>query len=300
MPESRVPDLSVVVPSVNGWGDLEGCLRALTRQKGAERIEILVADRVGETVRAPLRRGFPGVRLLEAEPGTTIPDLRAMAFGAAKAEVVGVLEDHVIVPADWAESMLRAHGEGAEVVGGAVDNAARERLIDWAAFLCEYSHCLTPPEGPAPWVTGNNVTYRRYLLERFQGTLGNGRWENHLHDALHQSGVTLWSRPEIRVGHKKHYTVVEYLTQRYLYARSYAGARLQGAGAFRRLAYAGAAFVLPPLLFSRIVSRVLRSRLHRWELVRSLPLLGVFVTAWATGEVVGYWRGQGDTLGKVC
>ena len=300
MAEERVPDLSVVVPSVNGWGDLDGCLRALTAQQGGARLEILVMDRVGESVRARVRSDYPQVRLMEAAPNTSIPALRAEAFRAARADVVGVIEDHVIVPPDWAERMLAAHREGAEVVGGAVDNAARERLVDWAAFLCEYSHCLTPPEGSAAWVTGNNVTYRRYLLERFRGALDGTRWEDHLHGLLQQAGITLWSRPEIRVGHKKHYTVREYLYQRYLYARAFAGGRLQGAGFARRAGYGFAAAALPPILLFRIVLRVRRSRLHGRELLRSLPLLSVFVTAWATGEIVGYWRGQGDTLGKVC
>ena len=57
---------------------------------------------------------------------------------------------------------------------------------------------------------------------------------------------------------------------------------------------------LPPLLFYRTVSRVLSKRRHRAELVRSLPLLAVFVVSWAFGEMVGYVAGPGDSLAKVC
>lgn len=298
--EVEQPDLSVVISSVNGWSDLKGCLQALAIQSGGVTLEVIVADRVGESVRAPLREKFRHIRLLKAPPGTSIPALRALAFRAARAEVVGVIEDHVIVPPNWAQRMLAAHREGAEVVGGAVDNAARERLVDWAAFLCEYSHCLAPPAGPADWLTGNNVTYRRSLLERFPDAIGQERWEDHLHDTMRRAGVTLESRPDIRVGHKKHYTVGEYLHQRYLYARSYAAMQVEGAGRIKKWAYGLAAFALPLLLFHRIVSRVLRTGQHRRELVRSLPLLGLFVTAWAMGEVVGYWRGPGNALQRVC
>jgi hypothetical protein len=299
-PEAQLPDLSVVIPSVNGWSDLEGCLQALAAQSGGIAIEVLVADRIGEAVRAPLRQRYPQVRLLEAPPGTSIPALRALAFGAARAAVVGVVEDHVIVPPAWAQQMLAAHRQGAEVVGGAVDNAARERFVDWAAFFCEYSHCLAPSAGPVDWVTGNNVTYRRSVLERFQDLIGQERWENHLHDAMRQAGVVLESRPDIRVGHKKHYTVSEYLYQRYLYARSYAGMRVAGAGRGRRLVWGLAGLVLPPLLFCRTVVRILKTGRHYGPLVRSLPLLGLFVLAWSAGEIVGYWRGPGDALRKVC
>jgi glycosyltransferase involved in cell wall biosynthesis len=300
VPERRRPELSVVVPSVNGWSDLEGCLQALAQQSGDVRIEVLVVDRVGEGVRKPLRKNYPQVRLLKAPPELSIPALRALAFRKAQAEIVGVIEDHVIVPCDWAERMLAAHRAGAQVVGGSVDNAARERIVDWAGFLCEYSHCLAPTAGSAEWLTGNNVTYQRSLLERFQKVVSQDRWEDCLHNAMRGAGVRLESRPEIQVGHKKHYTIREYLYQRYLYARSYAGSKVEQSGNFQKLAYGLAAFALPPLLFYRTVTRVFRARRYRQELFRSLPLVGLFVMSWAVGEIVGYWRGPGDALRKVC
>lgn len=293
-------ELSVVVPSVNGWSDLEGCLAALERERPAVELEVLVADRVGGTLRERVRGRFPWVRLIEADPGTTIPDLRAMAFARATGESVAVIEDHVLVPEGWARQLLQAQARGEEVVGGAVENAATERLVDWAAFLCEYSHLLPPlPDGPSDWLTGNNTVYRRTLLERYRAVTEQGRWENVLHDRMRDDGVTLYCRPAIRVGHKKHYTVWEYLSQRYLYSRSYAGARVAGTGLPKRLAYGLAALALPPLLFYRTVSRIWSKRVHRGELVKSLPLLGLFVTGWAAGEMVGAWFGPGNALSKV-
>jgi phosphoribosylcarboxyaminoimidazole (NCAIR) mutase len=294
------PDISVVVPSVNGWSDLEGCLAALFAQENGVGVEVLVADRLGSTLRELVRERFPRARVLEAPAGTSIPRLRAMAFAAARAPVVGVVEDHVLVPGDWASRMLAAHREGAQAVGGAVANAADGRYVDVAAFLCEYSHCLTPPAaGPSAWLTGNNVTYRRELLERFRSVVEREGWENQLHDAIRDSGVPLMSRPEIVVGHKKHYTVWEYTSQRFLYSRAWAGLRVRDAGPLRRAAWGLAAFALPPVLLARIVGNVRRAGAHHGALARSLPLLVLWVAAWAAGEVVGYWFGAGDALGKV-
>jgi hypothetical protein len=295
------PALTVVVPSVNGLGDLTGCLDALARQRPDVELEVLVADRCGEPVRAEVRRRHPWVRLLEAPSGTTIPDLRAMAFAAATGRSVAVIEDHVIVPEGWARALLEAQGGREIVVGGAIENAAVDGWVDWAAFLCEYSHCIVPlPDGPTDWLPGNNVVYPRALLARYQSVLGRGQWENRLHDAMRRDGISLVCRPEIRVGHKKHYTVGEYLSQRYLYARSYAGARVADASLPKRLGYGAAALALPPLLMFRTVSRIVAKRRHRAELVRSLPLLAVFVVSWALGEMVGYVAGPGDSLAKVC
>ncbi|HXI19843.1 MAG TPA: hypothetical protein VNH46_02080, partial [Gemmatimonadales bacterium] len=249
---------------------------------------------------ARVAEAFPAVRVLAAPAGTTIPQMRAMAFEVATGENVAVIEDHVRVPRGWARAMLAAQARGEEVVGGAVENAATEKLVDWAAFLCEYSQLIPPlPAGPVPGLTGNNTVYRRARLERYGEVWRAGRWENHLHDALRRDGVTLYQHPEIVVGHKKHYTVGEYLSQRYLYARSYAGARVAGEPAWKRLAYGLAALLLPPLLYRRVVATVWGKGRHRRELIRSLPLLALFVSAWGTGELVGYWFGPGDALGRV-
>ncbi|MGI8497104.1 MAG: glycosyltransferase [Gemmatimonadaceae bacterium] len=294
-------ELSVVVPSVNGASDLLGCLEALDGQRSDVALEVLVVDRCGAELRRLVASRFPWVRVLAAERHTTIPELRAMAFSAARADAVAVIEDHVIVPPGWARAMVDALREGAAVVGGAVENAATGRTVDWAAFLCEYSHCLLPlPAGPSSWLTGNNIVYRKDVLDRHRAVTESGQWENHLHDAVRAEGVTLLCRPDIIVGHRKHYTIREYLTQRYLYARSYAGARVAGASVARRLAYGVASLALPPLLGYRIVSRVLAKKRHRRELVRSIPLLALFVTAWAAGEAVGSVAGAGDSLGRVC
>jgi hypothetical protein len=207
----------------------------------------------------------------------------------------------VIVTPGWARALLEARRRGEAVVGGSVQNVATERLVDCAAFLCEYSHMLPPlPEGPSMWLTGNNTVYARDLLVRY-GPEAAGRWENDLHDVLRRHGVTLVMRPEIIVGHKKHYAVAEYVSQRYLYARSYAAARFARAGVVKRAMAGAAAIALPPLLLYRILSRVWSSTgRHRGELVRSLPLLGVFVCAWAAGEAMGAWAGDGGAFARVC
>jgi hypothetical protein len=189
----------------------------------------------------------------------------------------------------------------AQVVGGGVENRATEKLVDWAAFLCEYSHMLPPlPVGEHPWITGNNTVYARDLLERHREATHAGRWENHLHEAVRSSGVPLIFRPDIVIGHKKHYTVWEYLTQRYYYARSYAGARAAEGSALRRLAFGFVSLALPPVLLWRTVSRSLQKEVDKTLVWRCLPLTVLFVIGWAAGDIAGSWLGSGDSLSKVC
>ena len=294
------PQLSVVVPSVNGWSDLQGALQALAVNATDVSLEVIVPERCGEVIRQEVRTHFPDAVVIPVSLETTIPEMRALAFAAATADSIAVIEDHVIVPPGWARALLDAQQRGEAVVGGSVWNAANTRVVDWAAFLCEYSHLLPPlPSGPSHWLTGNNTVYARDLLVRYGGEAA-GRWENELHDVLRRHGITLTMRPEITVGHKKHYTIGEYLEQRYLYARAYAADRVASASTMKRAVAGGIAFVLPPILLYRILKRVWRSGSHRSELVMSLPLLGMFVCAWAAGEAVGAWAGDGGALARVC
>jgi hypothetical protein len=289
-----------VVPAVNLLSDVIDCLSALERQRDDVDLEVIVVDRIGERARRQVRGLFPWVTLAEVEPGTTIPQMRALAFRHASREAVAVIEDHVIVPPGWALQLLAALDDGADVVGGSVENAACDSLLDWAAFLCEYSHLIPPIEGGSVGgLTGNNVVYRKALLDRYRDITEAGEWENFLHDKLKADGVELICHPEIQVGHKKHYTFGEYMSQRFLYARSYAGKRAQGS-ALKRLAYGAGSAALPPVLLYRIVSRIAQKKRHGALLAKSTPLIALFVASWAAGEVVGSLFGEGDSLGKVC
>jgi len=298
--EMDTPAISVVIPSVNGWPDLDRCLAALEGERAETRLEALVPERCGAIVREAATRKYPWARLISVPTSTTIPQMRAIAFLEAQAPTVAVIEDHVIVPKGWARAMIAARTAEARVVGGGLVNAATDRVVDWAAWLCEYNHLTVPmPAGPVESIHGNHTSYDRALLAECRDVVESGRWEDALHDALRSRGITLWARPDIVAGHQKHYSVGEYTRQRFLYSRAYAALRLGRSGAARRFVYGAMALALPPLLFSRIVARVWRGRLYRAHLVPSLPLLAIFVCSWGLGEAAGAWFGDGGALAKV-
>src|SRR5688572_10320530 len=300
MSDSSAPALSVVIPSVNGWDDLDHCLAALEGERTNTTIEALIPERCGTIVRDNAARKYPWAKVLPVSKDTTIPQKRALAFREAAAPTVAVIEDHVIVPRGWARAMLDARSNGARVVGGGLVNAATETVVDWAAWLCEYNHLAAPmPSGEVDGIHGNHTVYDRRLLEELRDVVESGRWEDALHGAIRDKGIALWARPDIVAGHRKHYTAREYTTQRYLYSRAYAALRTRDAGPARRFAYGAMAFALPPVLFLRIVSRVWKGGLYRRHLVPSIPLLALFVSAWGLGEVAGAWFGDGGSLAKV-
>lgn len=307
-PEAASPDLAVIIPSVNSYDDLDGCLRALATDQGA-RITVIVVDRLGEHVRHWTRKDHPGTVVIAVPPGTPIPQMRAIGIRKAAATAmpaIAVIEDHVIVPPGWARAMLAALDAGADVAGGAVDNAATGTWVDWSAFLCEYSSTLPPlPAGPSDWLPGNNVIYRADVLARHDAVLDEGKWENRLHDAIRAggpgfAGSVLMLHPEIVVGHKMHYSFGLYMSQRYLYSRSYAGAMRDGMPKGKQIVMGAAALIaLPPLMFLRTIRRIRAKRRYPRELIRALPLLVPFCLSWGAGEAVGYWFGPGRAMSRV-
>jgi hypothetical protein len=295
-----LPSLTIVVPSVNGLHDLVPCCQALELVRQRTPIDVLVVNRLGASVTQYVRTTHPWMTVHDVPLSTTIPEMRHLAFGMVQTPAVAVIEDHVIVPPAWPERALAVLAEGFDVAGGPIENAAMNGVLDWATFLCEYHACLPPlPEGDATWLPGNNVVYRRTLLERYRSVTAQGAWENRLHDALRADGVRLERRAALTVGHKKHFGFFEYLSQRYLYSRSYAAARVAGAPLAKRLMTGAAACALPAVLLLRITNALLSKGVPRGRVLATLPLIALFTVSWAAGEVVGYIAGGGDALARV-
>jgi GT2 family glycosyltransferase len=291
----------VVIASVNGAAYLDACLAGLTQQRGNVPSEIIVADCCGGETRDLVAQKYPRVRLLSFAERLSVPRLRALGIAASRGDLVLLTEDHCIPAPDWFERVTAAQrGRAYAAVGGAVENAATERLTDWAVFLCEYSRYVNPvPSGVADDIPGNNVAYTREAIAHMQDLLAAGQWEYFLHGRLRGAGLELYSDPSIVVYHKKSFTTREFLEQRFHYGRSFVGMRVQGAPWWRRGLFAAGSLGLPPLLIGRIGARLFGRRRHRLIFLRALPLLSLFTLSWTVGELVGYLSGPGDSLARV-
>ena len=291
------PELAVVVASVNGFPYLGECLESLERN--CPRAEVIVADWTDEQTRTRVRERWPGVTLLSFDEPMAVPELRAAGIFATEAPYVALIEDHCVVRYGWAERLLEAHRRGYQVSGGPIRNAKTARIRDWAAFFCEYSGFMEPePSGDVRDLPGMNVSYDRSALEAIDDLLREGRWETYLHGRLRERGFRFWSDPEATLEHAKDFGFFEFCSQRYHYSRSFAGTRNRDLG-WKRVLYAAGAPALVPLLFARIARNVLARGSHRRELLATAPLVLLYTSVWAFGEVVGYTFGGGRSLLRV-
>lgn len=296
-----MPKISVIVPLVNGLPSIAECLTALERQECDFDFEIVVVDRTqNETVAAYIREHFPRVKLIKLSAPCGIPEMRAIAMAEARGEFFAITEDHCIAPENWLAKIAEAHESGCEIIGGAVENACTNRLIDWAVFLCEYSSFMPPiAGGETAFITGNNTSYKRSTIEKLDESLLKNYWEYFLQAKLKQMKVKFFSVPSLVVGHKKEFGFFYFLSQRFHYSRSFAAMRKQKSSLPKQILYLLYAPILPFHQIWKIGENVFQKKRNYREFFLSLPLLLIFMCSYALGEFTGQLFGAGDSLIKV-
>src|SRR5256885_9988172 len=145
-PAESSPTISVVIASVNGLPSIVECLDCLSQQEGNIGYEVLVMDRCDAKTRQEIRRRFlqPEIELVEVPGRPSIPKLRAMGIARARGQLIAILEDHCNVPLGWFRGIIRSHEAGYKVMSGPVENAAVNRIVDWAVYFCEYARFMPP------------------------------------------------------------------------------------------------------------------------------------------------------------
>ncbi|MGH9839345.1 MAG: glycosyltransferase [Blastocatellia bacterium] len=295
-----MPKISVVVTAINGFPELNRCLKALANQRGAPDAEVIVVGSALNGLVEYVTVNFPGVKVISREERVTIPELRATGMSRAAGEIVAITEDRCVPAENWLKAIDKAHQSEYEVVGGAVEPDDIEGILNWAVYLCEYSSLMLPvPEGEVAGVAGNNSSYRREALNRVSEKIKNNYWESFLHEELRRNGVKILFTPWMLVSKNIDFTLSYFLGQRFHYSRSFAGMRGERATMLQRLIYAAMTPGLPLLMTLRIARQVFQKRRRRKEFLLSLPLLAAFMASYAAGEFVGYLSGPGRSLLKV-
>ncbi len=297
-------DLSVVIASVNDHDLLVRTLDALVFDVGAIDLELVLVTR-GESDalrdRLACHEAWGRIRFVTAEADATIPAMRAEGIAWSQGAIVAILEDHVVVEDGWVERVLTLHQEHPDdsAIGGRVENG-RDGLVDTSAFYCEYARYMGPlVEGPCHDLPGNHVSYKRTDLMRHLDALRAGRWESWVNDRLLAEGKTLRASNALTVRHIKPFGLLEFLDQRFHYARSFAGMRRADQSLVKRWIYLLGSSALPALLLVRIARLVLARERRPVRFLRALPLLTLFLTVGAIGEGLGYGFGPGRSLQRV-
>jgi hypothetical protein len=268
----------------------------LKRQRDAPDTEIIVVGNYPDILSKQLDAEFASVRLLELPAETTVPELRAYGVARSRGEIVALLEDNCVVDEHWCAELKKAHDLSYSIVGGSVEQPSRRRSVDWAVYFYEYGQYMLPLKcGETEALAGNNVSYKKSLLARFEGQYREGLYEAFLHRELRRQGLMLYLAPTAVVYHTKQYEAGPVLIQCFHHGRHFAGRRILDASRITRVALLGGSMLLPLILPLRIAMRVFKKGRHLREMWRSLPYLMLFMASWAYGEFCGYLLGEGNS-----
>jgi len=114
-----MPELSVVISSLNGAAGVDRCLRSLARQTIADSIETVVVDDGSTDATSEVARSH-GALLVRHEVNRGLAAARNSGVLAASAPVVAFLDDDCEADASWAEHLLAAYEDENVGVGGPV------------------------------------------------------------------------------------------------------------------------------------------------------------------------------------
>jgi hypothetical protein len=262
-------------------------------------LEAIVVTRGLPENAAGISRAFPGARVIVADAEATIPEMRAAGLRAAQGAIVAMTTDHCMPGDGWLQALREAHRRGSAVVGGPLLFEGTG-LVDWAVFVCEYGRYLPPVRaGATRDLAGHNVSYTRAALTAIDDLLPRGLWEPFWHQRLIERGFAMTCDPAVVVTLRKHYSFGGFVRERFHFARSFASQRAADRAWPIRLALAAATPLLPVMILTRTLWQILPKRRYAGVLIRTLPLLGVFVTVWAAGVCAGYALGGGASARRI-
>jgi glycosyltransferase involved in cell wall biosynthesis len=296
--DGHPPRLSVVLVAGSQRRRAQQVLDALAAQTVADAIEVVVVDLIDHPSRLHVAEALRHVYVSR-------PDIRrwgaARAAGVrlASADVIGFIEDHCFPESDWAEMILDAYRGPWAAVGYAFTNANPRTFISRASLVARYGQFMHPARpGPAPLVSGNNVSYRRELLLSFGADLDALLTiDFNLQELLGKRGFPLLVEGRARAAHQNFSNYLRDTITGYWYCRLLAARRAetQSWSSMRRLVHGfGAPLGSPAIRLARLLLS-LRGRPELWgPVVAAVPLtLGWYLTD-ALGESLGYLLGAGD------
>lgn len=295
------PTVSVVVASGAGGDFLFRCLASLYDQVARAGGEILVVDRTGQATRQRIAREFPGARAIAAptDHRPTVPELRRIGVDNARAEIVGILEEHCTAPPEWVVAVTASFRADDAAIGGPILDNRFDRLRDWVVYFSEYHNYLPPwPNEERFALNGANVAYSRAKLLTHRDVLDSGYWEVVLHPRLVKDGK-FRAVNAMGAHHNGPFAYGYYLRQRYLLSRAWGGAQKDRVPLSKRVIHIVVGPIFPLFLFARVTRRVLERKRLLGRYVATLPLLVPAWIAYAWGEWLGYLFGPGDALEEV-
>jgi hypothetical protein len=296
-PEGQ-PIMTITVATNDGWEATRDAYEAVRKQTEGRDIDIILIDGSGAT--PPDASELSDRTRVIQMSGADIGEMRMRGYREATGGIVGMIEDHVVVGADWVDNMIKAHEEHPEAiaVGGGVKNGTPYHLIDWASFYAGHAPYIFPlPTGEAEFLDGAYVSYKREPLQRILDGLGDRAIETLINEEIRARGGELWSDDRLYVSHIQSRGFAPTLRLHFYAGQHFEGTRRAGRSDGTKRLVRAAMLPLP-----RVARRLATAR-QRGEpmgrLVRVAPAMLLVFSSQAAGEMTGIVNGPGRSAAKI-
>lgn len=297
---SEAPQLSIAVASTRSGRDAVSFLQSLAKQVPGPKIEIIIAHCGGDEGLGEITRTHLNVTLLCFPDGTNLPTLWGAAIAKAGGQIIAVTEATCIPDSNWIASIIKAHELPDPVIGGAVEVARCDTLLDWAAYFSEYGQFLLPlKEDVATELAGNNLSFKRWAMDVGAEMVRPEFWKTYWCRRLQVEGIGLKSTPTVVVYYQKSYRLLPFLVRKFHHGRCFAGMRVARSSPLFRGGYALGTWLLPFLALTRIVRAVVPKKRYLREFMLSLPFSALAIASWSVGEFWGCLTGVGSSCAHV-
>jgi hypothetical protein len=291
-----VPSLSILLASTAPLQDAPACLPTLVQQCRGRQVEIILAYSSENGPPKAIAAVYPEVTLLPLPQGATLPQLFGAAIARAGGDIIAMTDAGCAIDRYWVSAILKAHEAPDPVIGGAVEPDTFRKLMDWAAYFCDYGQFMLPlNEGVVSEMPGNNLSLKRWALARGREFVEKEFWKTYWCQHIQAEGLHLYSVPSMVVYYRKSYDLWPYLMHRFQSGRCFAGMRTAQVSRVRRMNYLAGAPLLPMLFCIRILRAVLPKHRYLTQFFLSSPIIILATVSWALGEFIGYLSGPGGS-----
>lgn len=228
----------------------------------------------------------------EVSGGSLVPELWAAGLARATGEVIALTSAGMVPDPGWV-ARIREVGRGpAAVVGGVIEPSTGLGLVDWAVYFCRYAPYMRPlPEASGRLEpAADNAVYQSDVLAGYRAHWQGAFWEPFVHRAMAAEGHRLVVVDDLVVRHAPGTSAMAFVRQRYFHGRAHGELRSVGMARGAILAASCSAPLVPLVMAARAGRLVASKRRCRLWFLLSLPLMLVFSTSWAVGELVGRLR----------
>jgi len=232
------------------------------------------------------------IHLHHCKQGTAILKLWGTVIARSNSDYIAVLDINCPPQKGWSRRVLKEMNKQTPVFFGAVEPGWGLNDLRILGYITEYAQFKSPLPAHGDEVPGNNIVFKRCLLDDGSDVEETGFYKTFMIWRLEKElGIRACGFNDMPVSYYKPFSYKHYMFRRYVHGRCFAACRFDNAGQPPRWACLLFSVLLPLLRVWRIYQAVKRNT----ELKKSFYRFGFFIiqseVAWSMGEMLGYGLG---------